>query len=72
MIDYTRPNWPPSQRNSAAPPRSHSPTSAKGGIVLIVSPFASITALALVTGWWLIVLGVMEAIHAVQMRRATN
>ncbi|MFE3260369.1 HdeD family acid-resistance protein [Nocardia sp. NPDC059091] len=43
-----------------------------GGIVLIVSPFASITALALVTGWWLIVLGVMEAIHAVQMRRATS
>ncbi|MGK4585637.1 HdeD family acid-resistance protein [Kitasatospora sp. HPMI-4] len=38
------------------------------GIVLIVSPFRSIAALTLVAGIWLIVLGLMEIIHAIQLR----
>jgi uncharacterized membrane protein HdeD (DUF308 family) len=36
------------------------------GVVLIVSPFASLTALTLVAGAWLIVVGVMELIAAVR------
>jgi uncharacterized membrane protein HdeD (DUF308 family) len=38
------------------------------GIVLIISPFRSIAALTLVTGIWLIVLGVIEVVHAIQLR----
>ncbi len=38
------------------------------GIVLITSPFTSIAALTLVSGIWLVVLGVMEAVHAIQLR----
>jgi uncharacterized membrane protein HdeD (DUF308 family) len=41
---------------------------ALAGVVLIVSPFGSIAALTLVTGIWLIVLGVVEVIHGVQLR----
>ncbi|MFB7718179.1 HdeD family acid-resistance protein [Nocardia sp. NPDC056100] len=40
-----------------------------GGAMLIVSPFDSISVLTLFAGWWLIALGVMEALHALQMRR---
>jgi uncharacterized membrane protein HdeD (DUF308 family) len=36
--------------------------------VLIVSPITSITALTLVSGIWLVVLGVLEVIHAIQLR----
>ncbi|GAA2240166.1 HdeD family acid-resistance protein [Kitasatospora cystarginea] len=42
------------------------------GIVLIVSPFRSIAALTLVAGVWLIVLGLMEIIHAIQLRSRTK
>jgi uncharacterized membrane protein HdeD (DUF308 family) len=42
--------------------------SALAGIVLIVSPFGSIAALTLVTGVWLIVLGIVEVIHGIQLR----
>jgi uncharacterized membrane protein HdeD (DUF308 family) len=38
------------------------------GVVLIVSPITSITALTLVSGIWLVVLGVLEVIHAIQLR----
>jgi uncharacterized membrane protein HdeD (DUF308 family) len=38
------------------------------GIVLIVSPFGSLVALAVVAGVWLIVIGVMEIVHAVWLR----
>jgi uncharacterized membrane protein HdeD (DUF308 family) len=38
------------------------------GIVLIVSPFSSIAALTVVAGIWLIVIGVIEIVHAVQLR----
>ncbi|MFJ5216118.1 HdeD family acid-resistance protein [Streptomyces sp. NPDC088354] len=38
------------------------------GIVLIVSPFGSLAALTLVSGVWLIVLGVAEIVHAFHIR----
>ncbi|WP_082119304.1 HdeD family acid-resistance protein [Saccharothrix sp. ST-888] len=38
------------------------------GVVLIVSPFRSIAALTLVAGIWLIVLGLIEIVHAIQLR----
>jgi uncharacterized membrane protein HdeD (DUF308 family) len=38
------------------------------GIVLITAPFTSIAALTLVSGIWLVVLGVMEVVHAIQLR----
>ncbi|WP_040810453.1 HdeD family acid-resistance protein [Nocardia concava] len=41
------------------------------GIVLIVSPFDSITILTLLAGWWLIVIGILESGTAFQLRRAT-
>ncbi|MEU1630039.1 HdeD family acid-resistance protein [Streptomyces sp. NPDC020096] len=39
-----------------------------GGIVLIVEPFHSITALTLVAGIWLIALGLVEIVHGIQLR----
>jgi len=39
-----------------------------GGIALVVWPIHSITVLALVVGWWLIFMGVMEMIYAVEVR----
>jgi uncharacterized membrane protein HdeD (DUF308 family) len=39
-----------------------------GGAVLIVSPLDSIAVLALVAGWWLIVIGIMDVITAFQTR----
>jgi len=42
------------------------------GVVVLASPFDSIGTLALVVGIWLIVIGVMEVVAAVAIRRATN
>jgi uncharacterized membrane protein HdeD (DUF308 family) len=42
------------------------------GVVVLASPFDSIGTLALVVGIWLIVIGVMEVVTAVAIRRATN
>ncbi|WP_328466197.1 HdeD family acid-resistance protein [Streptomyces sp. NBC_00448] len=42
------------------------------GIVLIVSPFGSLTALTIVSGVWLIVLGVAEVVHAISLRSLTT
>ncbi len=39
-----------------------------GGAVLIISPLRSIAILALVAGWWLIVIGIMDVISAFQVR----
>ncbi len=39
------------------------------GIVLITSPISSIATLTLLAGIWLVVLGVLEVAHAVQLRR---
>lgn len=39
-----------------------------GGAVMIISPLRSIAILALVAGWWLIVIGVMDVISAFQVR----
>jgi uncharacterized membrane protein HdeD (DUF308 family) len=38
------------------------------GIVLIVSPFNSLTVLTVVSGIWLLVLGVTGLVHAFQLR----
>ncbi|MEU6220483.1 HdeD family acid-resistance protein [Streptomyces sp. NPDC047022] len=38
------------------------------GVVLIVSPFASIAVLTLVAGWWLVVVGVVEIGTAFRIR----
>ncbi|MER8070545.1 HdeD family acid-resistance protein [Streptomyces sp. NPDC094034] len=38
------------------------------GVVLIVSPFGSLAVLTLVAGIWLVILGVVEVVHAVQLR----
>ncbi|MGW4245635.1 HdeD family acid-resistance protein [Nocardia sp. NPDC004722] len=45
---------------------------AVGGIVLIVSPFDSISVLTLLAGWWLVVIGIMEAVTAFQLRGAAR
>lgn len=39
-----------------------------GGIVLIVEPFRSIATLTLIAGIWLVVLGVVEVVHSIQLR----
>ena len=39
-----------------------------GGGILIVSPFSSLAVLTLVAAWWLIVIGVVEVINALQVR----
>lgn len=39
-----------------------------GGIVLVVAPVTSLTALAVLSGIWLIVIGVIVAAHAFQLR----
>ncbi|MCX4823146.1 DUF308 domain-containing protein [Streptomyces sp. NBC_01142] len=38
------------------------------GVVLIIFPFGSLAALALVSGLWLIVLGVVEVVYALRLR----
>jgi uncharacterized membrane protein HdeD (DUF308 family) len=40
-----------------------------GGGVLIIYPFSSLAVLTLVAGWWLIVIGGVEVINALQVRR---
>jgi uncharacterized membrane protein HdeD (DUF308 family) len=42
------------------------------GIVVLASPFESIGTLALVVGIWLIVIGVMEVVAAIAIRKATG
>lgn len=39
-----------------------------GGAVLIISPLRSIAVLALVAGWWLIAIGIMDIVTAFQTR----
>ena len=41
---------------------------ALAGIVLITSPITSIATLTLLAGIWLVVLGVIEVVHAIQLR----
>lgn len=41
-----------------------------GGVVMIVSPFGSLTVLTVVAGIWLLALGVTEIAHAVRLRAA--
>jgi uncharacterized membrane protein HdeD (DUF308 family) len=40
-----------------------------GGAVLIVSPLDSIAVLTLVAGCWLIAIGIVDVISAIQVRR---
>ena len=40
--------------------------------MVLASPFESLATLALVVGIWLVVLGVMEVIVAIGMRKAGN
>jgi uncharacterized membrane protein HdeD (DUF308 family) len=42
------------------------------GVVVLASPFDSIGTLAFVVGIWLIVIGVMEVVSAVAIRRTTQ
>jgi uncharacterized membrane protein HdeD (DUF308 family) len=42
------------------------------GIVLIVSPFSSIATLTVVAGIWLLALGAVEIVHAIQLRGQLN
>jgi uncharacterized membrane protein HdeD (DUF308 family) len=42
------------------------------GVVVLASPFDSIATLAFVVGIWLIVIGVMEVVAAIAIRKATN
>ncbi|MFF2503625.1 HdeD family acid-resistance protein [Streptomyces sp. NPDC058067] len=41
--------------------------SALAGVVLIVSPFQSVAVLTLVGGWWLIAVGAVEVVTAIQL-----
>jgi uncharacterized membrane protein HdeD (DUF308 family) len=43
-----------------------------GGAVLIVSPLRSIAVLTLVAGCWLIAIGVVDVISALQVRSRTK
>lgn len=43
-----------------------------GGIALIAYPVDSVTALALVSGVWLIVIGISEAVYAIQIYRRAH
>lgn len=43
-----------------------------GGIVLVVAPVTSLTALAVLSGIWLIVIGIIVAAHAVRLRTLTR
>ncbi|MFI6367780.1 HdeD family acid-resistance protein [Nocardia sp. NPDC050630] len=40
-----------------------------GGVVLIAWPVASVATLALVAGWWLIILGIMEIVTSFGVRK---
>lgn len=39
-----------------------------GGIALVVWPISSIATLTIVAGWWLIFMGIIEIVHALQIR----
>jgi uncharacterized membrane protein HdeD (DUF308 family) len=39
-----------------------------GGAMLIVWPFNSVAVLTLVAGWWLIFMGIVEVVSAIQVR----
>ncbi|MFV0458565.1 MAG: HdeD family acid-resistance protein [Actinomycetales bacterium] len=43
-----------------------------GGVILLWTPITSLLTLTLVSGWMLIILGVVEIVHAFQLRRATR
>jgi uncharacterized membrane protein HdeD (DUF308 family) len=43
-----------------------------GGGILIISPLDSIEILTLVAGWWLIVIGIIDVIDALQVRHRTK
>ncbi|MGY0057481.1 HdeD family acid-resistance protein [Streptomyces sp. LZ34] len=45
---------------------------ALAGLMVVLWPFASIAALALVAGVWLVVIGVTEVVHGIQVRRHTS
>ena len=40
-----------------------------GGLMLAIWPVGSMLTLTLVAGWWLIAMGIVEAVYAFQMRR---
>jgi uncharacterized membrane protein HdeD (DUF308 family) len=41
---------------------------ALAGVILLVDPFSSLLALAVMAGIWLVILGVMEIVHAFSLR----
>lgn len=43
-----------------------------GGVVLVAAPINSIAALTLLAGWWLLVMGVIEIVHAFGVRSAAK
>ncbi len=43
-----------------------------GGVVIVVWPIHSITALTILTGWWLLFMGIMELVEAFQVRNAAK
>jgi len=43
-----------------------------GGVVLVVWPIHSIAALTIVTGWWLLFMGIMEVVQAFGVRSAAK
>jgi uncharacterized membrane protein HdeD (DUF308 family) len=45
---------------------------AVAGIVMISWPIASITTLTAVGGWWLLIIGVVEIVHAFRLRAAAK
>jgi uncharacterized membrane protein HdeD (DUF308 family) len=42
------------------------------GIVMLVWPTGSIATLTILAGWWLLIVGVVEIVHAFQLRSATK
>ncbi len=42
------------------------------GVVLVVWPIHSIAALTLLAGWWLLIVGVVEIVHAFRVRSAAK
>ena len=43
-----------------------------GGVVLVVWPIHSLAALTIVTGWWLLIMGIMEVVQAFGVRTAAK
>lgn len=42
------------------------------GVVMISWPIGSIATLTIVAGWWLLIIGIVEIVHAFQLRSATK